>query len=83
MSDPPPEFTLTEDERHTALWLRLEAHLSTRLVRARNFLESDLDERQTVARRSEINCLKQIIRLGEGPPDMTDEPEAPRAFMME
>ncbi len=35
MSDAPLPFALTEDDRHTGLWLRLKAHLTDELDRAR------------------------------------------------
>jgi hypothetical protein len=58
------DFTLTENDKASALWLRLKAHFEERLAAAR--LRNDYlaqSERDTAALRGEILTLKRLIAL--------------------
>jgi hypothetical protein len=72
MTDPilviEPGFSLSSQERHSALWKRLEAYFAQRLAKLRADNDRPQTEMQTAQLRGHIACLKQIIRLGEEPP---------------
>jgi hypothetical protein len=74
MTDRPPPFALTDQERVTPLWIRLMAHFDDRLRRLR--LQNDnatLTAEQTAAIRGEIACVKALQRLNTPRPDPLDE----------
>lgn len=62
---PPPAFALTDSEKQQPLWLRLKAHLTDKLDKARTRNDGALTEQQTADLRGEIRSLKSLIRLGE------------------
>ncbi len=62
---PPPEFTLSEDDRHTVLWLRLKVHLTEQLDAARSKNDRPQSEPDTASLRGEIRALKRILALGD------------------
>lgn len=57
------DFTLTEQDKSTGLWLRLKAHMEDRLADARKRNDALLSEPETAALRGEIKTLKALIRL--------------------
>jgi hypothetical protein len=60
------DFTLSDHDRASGLWLRLREHLGERLASARVRNDHDtLTEQQTAALRGEIRCLKRLLVLGE------------------
>jgi hypothetical protein len=71
------DFTLSDHDRASGLWLRLREHLGERLASARVRNDHDtLSEQQTAALRGEIRTLKAIIRLGDDRP-MTGDGDQP------
>ena len=62
------DFALTDGERHHPLWTRLSAHLTERLRELRGRNDGPLNEIETATLRGQINTLKGIIALGDGPP---------------
>jgi len=65
----PDRFKLSEQDKHSSLWVRLEAQLIERLDRARRKNDDPkLTEARTAALRGEIECLKGLIALGKSPP---------------
>jgi hypothetical protein len=68
---PPPPFALTEDDRHSPLWMRLKAHFEDSLADARRSNDRPFSERETATLRGEIMCLKKLIRLDADRPEMT------------
>lgn len=76
---PPPPFTLSEQDRNSALWLRLHEELTNRLDRARRKNDGPLSEQETARVRGEIHCLMTIISLGQDRSIKTgDEGPTPR-----
>jgi hypothetical protein len=72
------DFRLSEQDRFSSLWLRLEAHLVDMLASARVRNDNEnLTEHQTAALRGRIKTLRALIALGEDRPMMTGEDEAP------
>jgi hypothetical protein len=69
----PSDFSLTENDKHTSLWLRLKLHLESRLADARVRNDAPLTEPETAALRGEIKCLKHLIRLDAVRPMTGDE----------
>jgi hypothetical protein len=67
------DFTLTEHDKASALWLRLKAHFQDQLAVARmrnDYLtQSDYD---TAALRGEIRTLKRLIALDADRPVIKD-----------
>lgn len=68
---PDPPFTLTETEKRSALWQRLDAHFRTRLelLRAKN--DGPMTPEETATIRGQIKCLKGMIDLGKDAPAPT------------
>lgn len=67
MPTPPldPPFALTDEDRQSPLWRRLEAHFTDKLARLRVQNDAALTEQQTSALRGRIDTLKAIINLGK------------------
>jgi hypothetical protein len=75
---PDDEFSLTEGDKQSSLWLRLRSHLLDRLDRARRRNDDpNQAEQATAALRGEIRCLKAIIALGDDRPMTGEFDEAP------
>lgn len=74
MTDP---FELTEQDKSTGLWVRLKAHLESRLAAARIRNDAVLTEPETAALRGEIKALKALIRLDAVRPMTGDEEQPP------
>lgn len=62
------DFALTDGERHHPLWVRISAHLQTRLLQLRGKNDGALSEMETAALRGQIACLKSLMALGDEPP---------------
>jgi hypothetical protein len=69
------DFTLTEQDKATGLWLRLKAHMEDRLAAARVRNDAALTEPETAALRGEIKALKSLIRLDAVRPILTGDDE--------
>lgn len=67
------DFTLSEQDKSTGLWLRLKAHMEDRLAAARVRNDAVLPEPETAALRGEIKTLKALIRLDVARPVLTGE----------
>lgn len=67
--DRPPEvFGLSISERQSAGWQKIKAELQRRLAVKREDNDGKLDPVQTERVRGHIECLKEIIALGDDPP---------------
>lgn len=66
------DFTLTEPDKTTGLWLRLKTHMEDRLAVARVRNDAALSEHETATIRGEIKALKSLIKLDAARP-MTGE----------
>lgn len=63
------EFQLSDADRHAPLWLRLRAHLESRLAQLRRQNDDpQATEQKTAVLRGRIGCLKEIIALGDERP---------------
>ena len=74
------ENFLTEDERASATWQSVKAHLERMLAKRR--LENDnsnMTAVETARLRGHIECLKAMHALGNKPPEMTATVARPRA----
>lgn len=58
------EFSLTRDERHSALWKKLTEHLTERMNEARRRNDNDLNEIETARLRGRIKELSYLVSLG-------------------
>lgn len=67
MNTPEPPFTLTESERTSGLWLRLEGYWKGRLERLRAQNDGDRSEAETAKLRGQIAELKASLSLGREP----------------
>lgn len=68
---PEPSFSLTDYERTTPIWVKLNAHMKQRLEYLRAQLEADKSETDTARLRGRIAELKAIQQLS------ITEPAAP------
>jgi hypothetical protein len=70
------DFELTDHDKASGLWLRLEAHLTEMLSDARTRNDNEtLTEQQTAALRGRIKCLRGLLSLGDDLPIMTGDGE--------
>ena len=60
-------MSLTDLEKQSAVWLKLERHLNETLTSLRSQNDGDLDLTATARLRGRINAVKQILALGESP----------------
>lgn len=63
-----PQFTMTESDRRSSLWLRLSEHLTNRLAQYRGKNDGPLTPDETARMRGCIACVKEILALGNEPP---------------
>jgi hypothetical protein len=71
------DLALTEHDRSSGLWLRLVAHLESRLQDARRKNDGPLNEYDTATLRGEIRALRHIIGLGDSRPLLTGDDDQP------
>lgn len=64
------DFTLTDGERHSPVWVRLSAHLNTRLAQLRGKNDGTMPPDETAKIRGQISTLKEVIALGDEPPKL-------------
>lgn len=70
MSNIPPTFMLTSNDRHSSLWLRLIEHLNIRLNDLHGKIEPNQTENETAIIRGQIRFARELIRLGDEPPTL-------------
>lgn len=58
-------FALTNQERDSALWKKLEAHLQGRLETLRKQNDQDLSPDETARQRGRIAAVKELIGYGQ------------------
>ena len=66
------DFYLTDEERTSATWQSVQAHLERMLAKKR--IENDnpkLTDVETATLRGHIDCLKAMLALGRTPPPLT------------
>lgn len=61
-------MTLSEFERHHAVWVKINKHLLDRMEILRSKNDGDLDQFETAKLRGRIAELKGLIALGEPSP---------------
>jgi len=59
---------LTDGDKMTAAWRKVEEHLNARLIVLRGQLESDVDERISTRLRGQIAEVKSLLDLGKERP---------------
>lgn len=64
INDPTP-FTLTEGEKSSPLWRRLEEHLKEKLAECRAKNDGALGPIQTANIRGQIQTYRDILLLGQ------------------
>jgi len=69
-------FALTESERASPLWRRLEAELIERRAAQRIKNDNDHDAAATARIRGHIECLTSLIGLGQNWPPFATAAEA-------
>lgn len=69
MTSGPERFSLTESDRNSALWLKLKAHLESKLHKLRLKNDQDADERLTALTRGEIRAYVSLIKLDQDKQD--------------
>lgn len=65
-------MTLTHEERHSALWLKLKEYMEVEIVRLRVKNDGQLDELTTANIRGRIAALKEFAAL-DAQQTVTDE----------
>lgn len=65
---PPGVFELSQSDRQSEIWRRLYAELTKRLNVRREENDGQLDEAQTARVRGHIECIKDLLALGDEPP---------------
>jgi hypothetical protein len=58
-------FELTDAERLSPLWGRIEAYCADRIQAIREENDADLDQIATARKRGQIEAFKQILRKGK------------------
>jgi hypothetical protein len=75
------DFTLTEHDKASSLWRRLEAHLLDMLASARVRNDNEaLTEQETATLRGRIKCLRSLLALADDRPIVTGNAEQPPAY---
>lgn len=65
LNDPEPSFALTDGEKASSLWKRLEEHLEAELERARVKNDGALDPITTATVRGRIQTYRALLGLGK------------------
>lgn len=63
-----PEFKLSKDEVHSAIWAKIKAHLEQRLDEYRRKNDGNLPPDATAKLRGRIASLKDVLGIGD--PDL-------------
>ncbi len=64
MTYPEPPFALTQEERLSAVWVRIRGHLEKQLIFSREKNDSSsLCEQETAFLRGKIAAIKQLLRV--------------------
>ena len=66
-------MTLTHEERHSALWLKLKEHMTERIDTLRRKNDGDFDATTTASIRGGIRELKNLVALETDPPAVGDD----------
>jgi ribosomal protein L30/L7E len=61
-------LTLTETERQSGVWSKIDAHLRTRLQKLRERNDSVLPESETAKVRGQIQEVKELLLIGNSKP---------------
>lgn len=69
----PPPFILTNSEKQSGLWMRLENHFKDRLETLRKQNDGDLTEIQTARLRGQIATFGTLLRLGKDMPPIEED----------
>lgn len=59
------QFELTENDRHSSTWLRLEVEYTQRLANLREQNDKPVDEAKTADTRARIAEVKRFLALGQ------------------
>lgn len=65
---PDEKFALTRQDRASGTWVRLKAHLENELATLRKRNDGPMTWDETLALRGRIQCLKDILLLGDDMP---------------
>lgn len=72
------DFYLAKEERTSTVWLNLKDRLEKKLVSLRKQNDNpNLTDVETATLRGHIECLKEVISLGDEPPAMVAAPARP------
>ena len=63
----PSDFSLTESEKRSALWLKLKAHFEEKLQGLRALNDQQQPEGQTAHNRGRIAQVKEFLALERAP----------------
>lgn len=64
-NDPEPPFALTEGDKNSSLWKRLEEHFKNELEKARARNDGPLDPVTTANIRGQIKTYRALLSLGQ------------------
>lgn len=63
-------MTLTDEELHSPVWLKLKAHFESELAHLRELNDNHYDPIPTAALRGEIRAIKNSLALGIRDPEL-------------
>jgi len=64
----PERFEISDGDKYSSLWVRLEKHLQERLANLREGNDKPADEVTTALNRGRIAMVKEILGLGDRGP---------------
>lgn len=67
------ERVLTEQDRHSACWLKLKAYYEERLALLRVQNDADLNDMDTAKLRGRIKEIRALLGLGEDKPVIVND----------
>jgi hypothetical protein len=71
--DGPQPFILTNAEKQSGLWMRLENHFKDRLATLRKQNDGDLTEILTAKLRGQIAAFEALLLLGKDMPPIEED----------
>lgn len=71
---PPPAFRLTDADKLSDTWQRLEKHLKAEIERLRLLNDGNLDPVVTANTRGQIAALRNLLSRADGLPVVPDLP---------